>query len=62
MQATTRLSSAFAEHGEVGRKLSPEGADSSEVLREFTCSGVDLEALSDLLSVIAAKAAAAVKE
>lgn len=69
---------AFAEHGAVGRGLSPDGGDAAEVLLEFTRSGVDLEALStrlqqegaaafvvswkDLLSVIASKTAAAGKE
>jgi transaldolase len=69
---------AFAAHGEVGRGLSADGGDSAEVLRNFTGSGIDLEALAarlqkegadsfvtswrDLLGVIAAKTAAAVKE
>lgn len=69
---------AFAAHGEVGRELSPEGGDSTEVLLDFTRSGVDLEALStrlqeegaaafvtawkDLLGVIASKTAAGSKE
>jgi transaldolase len=69
---------AFAEHGEVGRRLSAEGGDSTEVLHDFTRSGVDLEALSarlqqegaasfvtswkDLLGVIASKTAASAKE
>ena len=69
---------AFAAHGEVGRKLSPEGGDSAEMLLEFSRSGVDLEALSvrlqkegaaafvtswkDLLGLIASKTAAAGKE
>jgi transaldolase len=64
---------AFAAHGEVARELSPDGGDSAEVLRSFSRSGVDLEALSarlqkegaaafvtswkDLLSVIASKTA-----
>jgi transaldolase len=69
---------AFAAHGEVGRKLAPDGGDSAEVLQSFTRSGIDLEALAtrlqeegaaafvgswkDLLGVIAAKTAAGVKE
>ena len=64
---------AFAAHGEVARELSPDGGDSAEVLRTFSRSGVDLEALSarlqkegaaafvtswkDLLGVIASKTA-----
>jgi transaldolase len=65
---------AFAAHGEVGQELSPDGGDSAEVLREYTRSGIDLEALAtrlqqegatafvaswnDLLGVIASKGAA----
>ena len=67
---------AFAAHGEVGHELSPDGGESAEVLREFTRSGIDLEALAtrlqeegaaafvaswkDLLGVIASKSAAAI--
>jgi transaldolase len=69
---------AFAAHGDVGRELSPDGGESAEVLRDFTRSGIDLEALAarlqqdgaaafvtswqDLLSVIASKTATAGKE
>jgi transaldolase len=69
---------AFAAHGQVGTALHPDGGDSSTVLRQFARNGVDLEALGarlqeegavafvsswkDLLSVIAAKAAAAAEE
>jgi transaldolase len=69
---------AFAAHGEVGAELHPDGGDSSKVLREFTRSGVDLDALAtrlqeegaaafvtawkDLLGVIAAKTTATAKE
>jgi transaldolase len=68
---------AFAAHGEVGPPLQPDGGDSYQVLREFTRSGIDLEALAtrlqeegagafvtawkDLLGVIAAKTTAAAK-
>lgn len=64
---------AFAAHGEVGRKLSPEGGDSADVLLDYSRSGIDLEGLStrlqeqgaaafvaawkDLLGVIASKTA-----
>lgn len=69
---------AFAAHGDVGREMSPDGAGSAEVLSDITRSGTDLDALAarlqqegaasfvaswrDLLSVIAAKTAAARKE
>jgi transaldolase len=69
---------AFAAHGDIGRELSPDGGESAELLRDFTHSGTDLEALAarlqeegaasfvtswqDLLSVIASKTAAARKE
>jgi transaldolase len=68
---------AFAAHGDVGRQLSSDGADSADVLSSFTRSGIDLEALAarlqqegaaafvsawqDLLGVIASKTAAANK-
>jgi transaldolase len=68
---------AFAAHGEVGPELHPDGADSGKVLRQFTRSGIDLEALAtrlqedgaaafvtawkDLLGVIAAKTGAVSK-
>jgi transaldolase len=69
---------AFAAHGEVGEELTSDGGDSAEVLRDFTRSGVDLEALStrlqeegaaafvtawqDLLGVIASKTTAASRQ
>jgi transaldolase len=64
---------AFAEHGELGPELSPDGGDSAEVLLEFGRSGISYEALAtrlqeegatafvaswkDLLGVIASKTA-----
>jgi transaldolase len=64
---------AFAEHGELGPELSPDGGDSAEVLLEFGRSGINYEALAmrlqeegatafvaswkDLLGVIASKTA-----
>jgi len=69
---------AFAAHGEVGTELPADGGESAAQLRQFTASGVDLEALAvrlqqegaasfviswkDLLGVIAAKSAASTKE
>jgi transaldolase len=66
---------AFAEHGQVGPELLPDGGDSSQVLGRFTGAGIDLAALAtrlqkegaesfvkawkDLLGVIASKTAAA---
>jgi transaldolase len=64
---------AFAEHGELGPGLSPDGGDSAEVLLEFGRSGFSYESLAtrlqeegatafvaswkDLLGVIASKTA-----
>jgi transaldolase len=64
---------AFAEHGELGPELSPDGGDSAEVLLEFGRSGFSYESLAtrlqeegatafvaswkDLLGVIASKTA-----
>jgi transaldolase len=64
---------AFAEHGELGPELSPDGGDSAEVLLEFGRSGISYEVLAtrlqeegatafvaswkDLLGVIASKTA-----
>ena len=69
---------AFAAHGEVDPGLDPDGGSSTEILRQFVRSGVDLDGLAehlqnqgaasfvpawkDLLSVIAAKVPAAAKE
>jgi transaldolase len=36
---------AFAEHGEVGKMLAPDGGDSEAVLAEFARAGVDVDAL-----------------
>jgi transaldolase len=68
---------AFAEHGELGPELSPNGGDSAEVLLEFGRSGIKYEALAmrlqeegatafvaswkDLLGVIASKTTTAAK-
>ena len=68
---------AFAEHGEVGPELRPDGGDSAEVLLQFGRSGINYEALAtrlqeegatafvaswkDLLGVIASKTATAGK-
>jgi transaldolase len=37
---------AFADHGEVGELLSPDGGDAEEVLAEFNEAGIDTDALA----------------
>ncbi len=37
---------AFAEHGEVGEALSPDGGDAEEVLAQFAKAGIDVDALA----------------
>ena len=65
---------AFADHGEIGAPMSPDGGDCESVLREFARAGVDVDALAatlqeegaaafvrswnELLAVIASKSAA----
>jgi transaldolase len=40
---------AFAEHGEFGPLLAPDGGDAEEVLRKFGAAGVDVDALAGIL-------------
>jgi transaldolase len=40
---------AFADHGEIGSILSPDGGDYGVVLAEFTQAGVDIDALATQL-------------
>ena len=65
---------AFADHGEIGAPMSPDGGDCESVLREFARAGVDVDALAatlqeegaaafvrswnELMKVIASKSAA----
>ncbi len=37
---------AFADHGEVGAVMSPDGGDCEQVLAEFTKAGIDIDALA----------------
>jgi transaldolase len=37
---------AFADHGEVGELLSPDGGDGDEVVAEFNAAGIDTDALA----------------
>jgi len=37
---------AFADHGEVGEILAPDGGDCERVLASFTQAGVDIDALA----------------
>jgi transaldolase len=46
---------AFADHGEVGKIMSPDGGDSAQVLAQFTESGIDLKALAAHLQSEGAK-------
>ena len=65
---------AFADHGEIGAPMEPDGGDCEAVLREFARAGVDVDALAttlqeegaaafagswhELMAVIASKSAA----
>ena len=65
---------AFADHGEVGAALRPDGGDCEQVLAEFGRAGIDIDALAarlqqegaasfvkswnELMAVIASKSAA----
>jgi transaldolase len=65
---------AFADHGEIGQVMSPDGGNCEQVLAEFTQAGIDIYALAaqlqsegadafvkswnDLMEVIASKSAA----
>jgi transaldolase len=40
---------AFAQHGEVGAMLAPDGGDCEQVLAEFAKAGIDIDALSTRL-------------
>ena len=40
---------AFADHGEVGDPLPPDGGDGEEVLKQFADAGVDVDALAERL-------------
>jgi len=37
---------AFADHGEAGETLAPDGGDSEAVLAEFARAGIDVDALA----------------
>ena len=47
---------AFADHGEVGEVMPPDGGDCEQVLQQFTKAGVDIDALGLQLQVDGAKA------
>jgi transaldolase len=40
---------AFAQHGEVGAMLAPDGGDCEQVLSSFTKTGIDIDALANRL-------------
>jgi transaldolase len=40
---------AFADHGEVGDPLPPDGGDAEQTLSEFATAGVDVDALAGRL-------------
>ena len=40
---------AFADHGEVGELLTPDGGDAEEILGKFRAAGVDVDALAATL-------------
>ena len=46
---------AFADHGEIGATLQPDGGDSEAVIAEFTKAGVDVDALAARLQDEGAK-------
>jgi transaldolase len=52
-EATLR---AYADHGEVGPLMPPDGGDCEEVLARFAKAGVDVEALAAQLQDEGAKA------
>ena len=47
---------AFADHGEIGAVMPPDGGDCEQVLQQFTKAGVDIDALGLQLQVDGAKA------
>jgi transaldolase len=47
---------AFADHGEIGAVMPPDGGDCEQVLQQFTKAGVDIDALGLQLQVEGAKA------
>jgi transaldolase len=47
---------AFADHGEVGAVMPPDGGDCEQVLQEFAKAGIDIDALGLQLQVDGAKA------
>ena len=47
---------AFADHGEVGELLSPDGGDAEETLAAFNEAGIDTDALAEKLQVDGAEA------
>jgi len=47
---------AFADHGEVGAVMPPDGGDCEQVLQQFGKAGIDIDALGEQLQVEGAKA------
>ena len=47
---------AFADHGEVGALMPPDGGDCEQVLQQFVNAGVDIDALGAQLQIDGAKA------
>ena len=41
---------AFADHGEVGEVLAPDGGDCERVLADFAKAGIDIDALANTAS------------
>jgi len=46
---------AFADHGEIGAVMPPDGGDCEQVLQQFAAAGVDVDALGQQLQVEGAK-------
>jgi transaldolase len=47
---------AFADHGEIGQLMSPDGGNCEQVLAEFTKAGIDIDALAAQLQTEGAEA------
>ena len=47
---------AFADHGEIGAVMPPDGGDCEQVLQQFAKAGIDIDALGLQLQVDGAKA------
>jgi len=47
---------AFADHGEIGELMPPDGGNCEQVLQQFTMAGIDNDALGEQLQVEGAKA------